>query len=300
MEEAQWAVGIERDLELEGMGGWVDLEVTGEDGQGVGAFEGGVFKDRRAVEFEGEDDALLAEVEAFPAGAGPGEGAIGKGARVGEVAVVGVAGEGGVAEDLASLDGWVGPVFAVEDNAFEGNEIAGPAGGIAEEIGVEEDGGGGLVGGGGGEADGDAFAGNVGAGFRGFDGGGEEGAVVHVAPGLAGFGFGVGGVGGGGWEEGSEEGAAGQEREGDDGAGAWLARVAGKWRRLLGKEASGREWEHRLHGREDNSRQERRPNNQSERCQVRSRLHSATGLVQWSDPEPAAPPSRCFRIRQAP
>lgn len=129
---------------------------------------------------------MVMEVEAFPMGEAVGDGTVGEGSWVSKVSIKRPAGAGGVFELERALDAGVGPVFAVEGDTFEVEESVGPAGGVAEEVSIEEDVGvwlggsvGRVV-----EGDGDAFIGDIGGLVGDFYGGGEEGAVVHGEPGF--------------------------------------------------------------------------------------------------------------------
>ena len=111
-------------------------------------------------------------------------------ARVLEVAGVGPTGRGGIAEDLVARDARISPVFTVEDHAFEGDEIAGPTGGVTEQVGIEDHGFVVIAAEVLSEVNGDSLVGDVRGWVRCLDTGGEERAVIHRLPGWGGVGYG--------------------------------------------------------------------------------------------------------------
>jgi len=127
-------------LACDGRGGRGQLEGAGEEAEVFVEFEAGRFEEGGIGGGVGEDDLLIVEVEAAPVGDGMWEGAVGEGAGIGEVAAGRGSWDGRIDECGCSFDVWVSPVFAVVGDSLEGYKPTAPTGGIAEEVGVEEDG----------------------------------------------------------------------------------------------------------------------------------------------------------------
>ena len=172
----------------------LNLERTGKDLEAVDRLKAGKLQHRCVPNGVGQHGILAVDVPAAILGPGVRQAPEAGIARVFEAAVARPTGDHGVLEQHLTRDVGVRAVLPVKDSAGEGQEVAGPAGGVAQQLGVEENGRGFLFV----QRDGVALVGDVVAGglvgarvfgLADCEGGGDDRPVVHVQPGLLGLSF---------------------------------------------------------------------------------------------------------------